>query len=148
MSDVSAAFKPEIGTVEQDVIQKNLSVKSVVVDFSHRRPSLHIPRRNFSDVLGEKGSNKSRRSLNDVVSKNITLVLENLLKNYESSQLPTHGTGELKKLNELSVGSCIAFYVFYDSFNFKSYINVRNKIYGIIITEASNNLILLLNTPG
>lgn len=34
-----------------------------------------------------------KRSLNDVVSKNITMVLENLLKNYESSQLPTHGLG-------------------------------------------------------
>ncbi|XP_014286667.1 gamma-aminobutyric acid receptor subunit alpha-6 [Halyomorpha halys] len=31
---------------------------------------------------------------NDVVSKNITMVLENLLKNYESSQTPTHGKGE------------------------------------------------------
>ncbi|CAH1390018.1 unnamed protein product [Nezara viridula] len=30
---------------------------------------------------------------NDVVSKNITMVLENLLKNYESSQTPTHGKG-------------------------------------------------------
>uniref|UniRef100_A0A0A9WA44 Gamma-aminobutyric acid receptor subunit alpha-6 n=1 Tax=Lygus hesperus TaxID=30085 RepID=A0A0A9WA44_LYGHE len=30
----------------------------------------------------------------DVVSKNITMVLENLLKNYESSQTPTHGKGE------------------------------------------------------
>jgi hypothetical protein len=30
---------------------------------------------------------------NDAVSRNITLVLENLLKDYESSQLPTHGKG-------------------------------------------------------
>ncbi|KOB71948.1 Ionotropic GABA-aminobutyric acid receptor GRD [Operophtera brumata] len=36
---------------------------------------------------------KSKRSINDAVSKNITLVLENLLKNYENSQLPTHGKG-------------------------------------------------------
>ncbi|XP_059060236.1 gamma-aminobutyric acid receptor alpha-like [Achroia grisella] len=35
----------------------------------------------------------NKRSINDVVSKNITLVLENLLKNYENSQLPTHGKG-------------------------------------------------------
>ncbi|CAH2063472.1 unnamed protein product, partial [Iphiclides podalirius] len=34
-----------------------------------------------------------KRSINDAVSKNITLVLENLLKNYENSQLPTHGKG-------------------------------------------------------
>jgi hypothetical protein len=30
---------------------------------------------------------------NDAVSRNITIVLENLLKDYESSQLPTHGKG-------------------------------------------------------
>lgn len=35
-----------------------------------------------------------KRSINDAVSKNITLVLENLLKNYENSQLPTHGKGK------------------------------------------------------
>lgn len=29
--------------------------------------------------------------------KNITMVLENLLKNYENSQLPSHGKGEYKK---------------------------------------------------
>lgn len=34
-----------------------------------------------------------KRSINDAVSKNITSVLENLLKNYEKSQLPTHGKG-------------------------------------------------------
>lgn len=36
-----------------------------------------------------------KRSINDAVSKNITLVLENLLKNYENSQLPTHGKGNI-----------------------------------------------------
>ncbi|XP_061706149.1 gamma-aminobutyric acid receptor alpha-like isoform X4 [Cydia pomonella] len=36
---------------------------------------------------------KNKRSINDAVSRNITLVLENLLKNYENSQLPTHGKG-------------------------------------------------------
>lgn len=35
-----------------------------------------------------------KRSINDAVSKNITSVLENLLKNYENSQLPTHGKGK------------------------------------------------------
>ncbi|CAB0035819.1 unnamed protein product, partial [Trichogramma brassicae] len=34
-----------------------------------------------------RGTNK------DVVSRNITMVLENLLMNYENSQLPTHGKG-------------------------------------------------------
>lgn len=35
-----------------------------------------------------------RAAINDVVSKNITMVLENLLMNYENSQLPTHGKGK------------------------------------------------------
>ncbi|XP_034936799.1 gamma-aminobutyric acid receptor alpha-like isoform X2 [Chelonus insularis] len=34
-----------------------------------------------------------RGTVNDVVLKNITMVLENLLMNYENSQLPTHGKG-------------------------------------------------------
>ncbi|CAH0717296.1 unnamed protein product, partial [Brenthis ino] len=48
-----------------------------------------------NDTYSESESNvwKSKRSINDAVSKNITLVLENLLKNYENSQLPTHGKG-------------------------------------------------------
>lgn len=46
---------------------------------------------------------KSKRSINDAVSKNITLVLENLLKNYENSQLPTHGKGKSRDLPELSI---------------------------------------------
>ncbi|XP_041973405.1 gamma-aminobutyric acid receptor subunit alpha-2 [Aricia agestis] len=43
----------------------------------------------------DEGISKSsqKRSINDAVSKNITMVLENLLKNYENSQLPTHGKG-------------------------------------------------------
>ncbi|XP_076390423.1 gamma-aminobutyric acid receptor subunit alpha-6 isoform X2 [Megachile rotundata] len=35
----------------------------------------------------------TRGAVNDVVSKNITMVLENLLMNYENNQLPTHGKG-------------------------------------------------------
>ncbi|XP_015121038.1 gamma-aminobutyric acid receptor alpha-like [Diachasma alloeum] len=35
----------------------------------------------------------TRGTVNDVVSRNITMVLENLLMNYENSQLPTHGKG-------------------------------------------------------
>ncbi|XP_066145438.1 gamma-aminobutyric acid receptor subunit alpha-6 isoform X2 [Euwallacea fornicatus] len=46
-----------------------------------------------------RGSNESlirqmrNTGPNDVVSKNITIILEDLLKNYESSQLPSHGKG-------------------------------------------------------
>lgn len=45
------------------------------------------------DSLASVWRKNAKRSINDAVSKNITLVLENLLKNYENSQLPTHGQG-------------------------------------------------------
>ncbi|NP_001071290.1 cys-loop ligand-gated ion channel subunit 8916 [Apis mellifera] len=35
----------------------------------------------------------TRGTVNDIVSRNITMVLENLLMNYENNQLPTHGKG-------------------------------------------------------
>ncbi|XP_071642254.1 gamma-aminobutyric acid receptor subunit alpha-6 isoform X2 [Temnothorax longispinosus] len=38
-------------------------------------------------------SKMPRATMNDIVSKNITMVLENLLMNYENNQLPTHGKG-------------------------------------------------------
>ncbi|XP_012264972.2 gamma-aminobutyric acid receptor alpha-like isoform X2 [Athalia rosae] len=49
--------------------------------------------KSYNDSTETHRGKKSRRSGNDVVSKNITMVLENLLKNYENSQLPTHGKG-------------------------------------------------------
>ncbi|KAJ8675811.1 hypothetical protein QAD02_011597, partial [Eretmocerus hayati] len=47
--------------------------------------------RSSSGAVGK--SRNARGALNDVVSRNITMVLENLLMNYENSQLPTHGKG-------------------------------------------------------
>ncbi|XP_017788598.1 PREDICTED: LOW QUALITY PROTEIN: gamma-aminobutyric acid receptor alpha-like [Habropoda laboriosa] len=35
----------------------------------------------------------TRGTVNDILSRNITMVLENLLMNYENNQLPTHGKG-------------------------------------------------------
>ncbi|GJQ65266.1 hypothetical protein Trydic_g7391 [Trypoxylus dichotomus] len=65
---------------------KDISLKSKVVNFSR------IPRHNLPGSANATNDKKTKRfPLNDVVSKNITLLLENLLKNYESSQLPTHG---------------------------------------------------------
>lgn len=43
------------------------------------------------------------------VSRNISLVLENLLKSYENSQLPTHGLGNV-------------IFMFHKAFNIKSFI--------------------------
>ncbi|XP_060800706.1 gamma-aminobutyric acid receptor alpha-like [Amyelois transitella] len=48
---------------------------------------------NGSYIDADDWKSNTKRSINDAVSKNITLVLENLLKNYENSQLPTHGKG-------------------------------------------------------
>uniref|UniRef100_A0A146MBU7 Gamma-aminobutyric acid receptor subunit alpha-6 n=1 Tax=Lygus hesperus TaxID=30085 RepID=A0A146MBU7_LYGHE len=52
---------------------------------------------NLSEVIIPSRARRMYQPSNpnvDVVSKNITMVLENLLKNYESSQTPTHGKGE------------------------------------------------------
>lgn len=78
--------------IEQHLIERNLSLRSIVVDFSRRpRPRDHQVK-NITN--NEKRSQIKRSPLNNVVSRNITMVLENLLKNYESSQLPTHGKGK------------------------------------------------------
>lgn len=42
--------------------------------------------------VDENGSANKKSDVNNM-SRNITLVLENLLKDYESSQLPSHGKG-------------------------------------------------------
>lgn len=44
-----------------------------------------------------KGSIQKRTPADDVLSKNISFLLENLLKRYENSHLPTHGQGECRK---------------------------------------------------
>uniref|UniRef100_A0A182XYF7 Uncharacterized protein n=1 Tax=Anopheles stephensi TaxID=30069 RepID=A0A182XYF7_ANOST len=49
---------------------------------------------NGSDAYPERGERFKRRSaVDDMLSKNITIILENLLKRYENSQIPTHGQG-------------------------------------------------------
>ncbi|EFA02907.2 cys-loop ligand-gated ion channel subunit [Tribolium castaneum] len=74
-SEALRHLKHEGASLENDLLGQNMSLKSVVVGFS----------------LNSTEEKIIRRSLSDVVSRNITMVLENLLKNYESSQLPTHG---------------------------------------------------------
>lgn len=61
-------------------------------DYWDRRESLWLA--HLNETSNEELKGVSKRSINDAVSKNITLVLENLLKNYENSQLPTHGKGK------------------------------------------------------
>ncbi|XP_053664320.1 gamma-aminobutyric acid receptor subunit alpha-6 [Anopheles marshallii] len=51
---------------------------------------------NGSDEVPEREKNdrfKRRSAVDDMLSKNITIILENLLKRYENSQIPTHGQG-------------------------------------------------------
>lgn len=58
-----------------------------------------------------KNSSKSamnRGTGNDIVSKNITMVLENLLMNYENNQLPTHGEGKAEEKVTFPFCSCCA----------------------------------------
>ncbi|XP_062700266.1 gamma-aminobutyric acid receptor subunit alpha-6 [Aedes albopictus] len=45
----------------------------------------------FEDAMLRKV--RKRSAADDMLSKNITLILENLLKSYENSQMPTHGQG-------------------------------------------------------
>ncbi|XP_049825720.1 gamma-aminobutyric acid receptor subunit alpha-6 [Aethina tumida] len=81
----SSAEPRESGiSLETKLLGQNMTLKSVVVDFL----SAPLASKSFDNSTRKP---KSRPPVNDVVSKNITMVLENLLKNYESSQLPTHG---------------------------------------------------------
>lgn len=41
-----------------------------------------------------RASVKKRTAMDDHVSKNISILLEDLLKSYENSQIPTHGQGK------------------------------------------------------
>ncbi|KAF7274180.1 hypothetical protein GWI33_013152 [Rhynchophorus ferrugineus] len=76
-----ASYKIKGGVrYEHDGGQRNGTLGGVVVDFT-------------SDLRNSTMRRARNSGTNDVVSKNITNILENLLKNYESSQLPNHGKG-------------------------------------------------------
>lgn len=90
------SFKPHDDITTQD-FTKILSASGKI--FSNGRENTY---NTFSESTNDTHQYDStdvlkanqKRSINDAVSKNITLVLENLLKNYENSQLPTHGKGK------------------------------------------------------
>ncbi|KAJ8919451.1 hypothetical protein NQ315_016551 [Exocentrus adspersus] len=67
-------------SLDQNLPQQNSQFRYTIVNFSQS-----------NTVAATNRTRIARSPVNDVVSKNITLVLENLLKDYESSQLPTHG---------------------------------------------------------
>ncbi len=51
----------------------------------------NVTRQNY--IIKKKSSIMKRTPADDVLSKNISFLLENLLKRYENSHLPTHGQG-------------------------------------------------------
>ncbi|XP_025833300.1 gamma-aminobutyric acid receptor subunit alpha-6 [Agrilus planipennis] len=79
----------ELADVQNEVLSRNDTVSSIIIDFSDSDTTNQRSQGYNSTSL--RKLNSKRSILNDAVSRNITLVLENLLKNYESSQLPTHG---------------------------------------------------------
>lgn len=57
---------------------------------SHQRYPVISTETNFNE---SKAFIKKRTAVDDVVSKNISIILNNLLKSYENSQLPNHNEG-------------------------------------------------------
>jgi gamma-aminobutyric acid receptor subunit alpha len=92
--------------VGQDILTFKKPVLKYFSNGTSRRTSVpmaqqkHGTRENWAQQLDGSAHVISKRLFpltagNDVVSRNITMVLENLLKDYESSQLPTHGKGNM-----------------------------------------------------
>ncbi|KAK4887233.1 hypothetical protein RN001_003504 [Aquatica leii] len=79
------ALDLQLPRVDQNLFVPNVSLGSIVLDISTSN-SIKI-----YNVTNNARYLAKRSPLIDGVSKNITLVLDNLLKNYESSHLPTHG---------------------------------------------------------
>lgn len=79
-----------LSSVDQQVLVQNISIKTAIVNFAQtskaQNQTVGNLNRNFKIFT-------KRSPLLDDVSKNITTILNNLLKNYESSHLPTHGKG-------------------------------------------------------
>lgn len=57
---------------------------------SHQRYPVISTESTFNE---SKAFIKKRTAVDDVVSKNISIILNNLLKSYENSQLPNHNEG-------------------------------------------------------
>lgn len=57
---------------------------------SHQRYPVISTDSNFNE---SKAFIKKRTAVDDIVSKNISIILNNLLKSYENSQLPNHNEG-------------------------------------------------------
>jgi gamma-aminobutyric acid receptor subunit alpha len=91
----------EVLTLKRPVLKylANETSRIVSVPVAHRWPQKHRNQEYWTQQLSGSTHVISKRLFplpagNDVVSRNITMVLENLLKDYDSSQLPTHGKGK------------------------------------------------------
>ncbi|XP_028134699.1 gamma-aminobutyric acid receptor alpha-like [Diabrotica virgifera virgifera] len=78
--------KPTIEDFEED-----FDLRSVIISY---HPGRKYKSLNSSDTLARF----CREVSDDAISKNISIILTNLLKNYESSELPTHGNNTPTKV--------------------------------------------------
>ncbi|KAJ8724922.1 hypothetical protein PYW07_015880 [Mythimna separata] len=90
--DGTAAHTPGVLSATAKTLSHNASETHDYWDTSDMLLSNYV-NGSYDEVNAFTLKQNAKRSINDAVSKNITSVLENLLKNYENSQLPTHGKG-------------------------------------------------------
>lgn len=76
-----------------DIDVENVKTNLFLDDGGHQRKNASNTLNRVSRALPFINVQK-RTAQDDHVSKNISMLLEHLLKNYESSQIPTHGQGE------------------------------------------------------
>lgn len=62
---------------------------TLLTPMRHNASNLH----KLTFLRNGKATIQKRTPADDVLSKNISFLLENLLKHYENSHLPTHGQG-------------------------------------------------------
>lgn len=87
MCPTAAVQFARIFSINKAILTQNTSLNSILT-----MPYAQQRKNNLS--ITEHHVLQKRTPVNDIVSKNITQVLENLLKDYESSQLPSHGKGK------------------------------------------------------
>lgn len=95
-------------SLDHNTLGQNMSLKHVIV---------HYAATDNKEIRNLNRTIFTRSPVNDMVSKNITLVLENLLKDYENSQLPTHGKGKSCKNIHIGthciLGPCTLYFLHY-----------------------------------
>lgn len=72
----------------------SLNVKSQRLKENYKLNNTPLNRVSRESLMPPQASIKKRTAMDDHVSKNISMLLEDLLKSYENSQIPTHGQGK------------------------------------------------------